>query len=122
MLAHLTRGIPRWLSAALEVAWDEGIYPGEIPGLDHVRTYKDKIVISQPYIVHEEIVDVLTKLVKKGIRFRIWGISPYFPGHTFSVVLWRAGDEDVLKEILEKMLSPFQKDDGERLPSHRQWV
>ena len=119
----LKYGAPRWLAEGLDLKYDEGqIYTldGE-NGFDHVRTYKGRVVISQPYEANEKLVNILAKLAAQGIKFRLWGISPYNPGHTFSIVLWRKEDEALAREVMEKMHEPFCRSSGEP-PTMEQWT
>jgi hypothetical protein len=101
MLNGLSDGIPKWLADALGVPWSEDCIPllNGWQGFDHVRTYKSRVVISQPYEANGEIGETLAKLHKQGICIKIWGVSPYFPGRTFSIVFWREEDFQIAQEI-----------------------
>ncbi len=105
MLKGLKYGVPKWLADALGVYWSKGITVDlrDVPGFDHVRTYKSRVVISQPYEAKGAVAEVLAKLHGQGIRIRLWGVSPYFPGRTFSLLLWRPEDEELAREIEEVM-------------------
>lgn len=46
---------------------------------------------------------MLAKLHAQGVRIRLWGVSPYFPGRTFSLLLWRPEDEELAREAAELM-------------------
>jgi len=120
----LKYGAPRWLVEALGTKWDAGqIYSlDREPGFDHVRTYKGRVVISQPYEANEEIASVLAKLVAQGVKARLWGISPYNPGRTFSIVLWRQEDEALAREIMGKMFAPWSTVDKVEPPTMKQWT
>jgi hypothetical protein len=109
MLFGLRYGAPRWLVEALGVTWAAGMVYDlrDVPGFDHVRTYKGRVVVSQTYETTEELGAVLERLRERGIRVRLWGISPYYPGRTFSLVIWREQDEACALEIMEKMHEPF---------------
>lgn len=120
----LKYGAPRWFIEALGVKWDAGqVYTldGE-PGFDHVRTYKGRVVISQPYDANEELVGILAKLVAQSVKVRFWGISPYNPGRTFSMVVWRQEDEVLALEVMEKMFGPFNTVDKVEPPTMKQWT
>ncbi|PYX30484.1 MAG: hypothetical protein DMG80_12160 [Acidobacteria bacterium] len=123
MLSGLGYGAPRWLVEALGQSWlPEMIHDLQgIPGFDHVRTYKNRVVISQPYEATEMIGKVLADLADRGILARLWGISPYFSGHTFSIVIWREQDAACAREIMEKMFKSFSEDKCEA-PVHKEWV
>lgn len=101
MLKELSDGIPRWLADALGVPWSEDRVPllNGWQGFDHVRTYKSRVVISQPYEANGELGQTLAKLHEQGICVKVWGVSPYFPGRTFSIILWREEDFHVAQEI-----------------------
>ena len=49
------------------------------------------------------------KLAAHDIKVRVWGVSPYYPARTFSMVLWRAEDEALAHELMEKMNTPFER-------------
>lgn len=121
MLKNLDYGIPRWLAEALGLPWSKDITPtlDNVAGFDHVRTYKSRIVISQPYEADGELGDTLANLHKLGICIRLWGVSPYYPGRTFSLLLWRPEDEDLAREIMEVMNGA-----GPEKPAstHSQWA
>ena len=101
MLKGLSDGIPRWLADALDVPWGEDCKPllNGWQGFDHIRTYKSRVVISQAYEANGEIGETLAKLHKQGVCIKLWGVSPYFPGRTFSIVLWREEDFEIAQEI-----------------------
>lgn len=124
MMTGLRYGAPRWLVEALGHEWNAGqVYPlDREPGFDHVRTYKGRVVISQPYEANEEIANVLAKLVDQGVKVRLWGISPYNPGRTFSIVLWRKEDKTLAREVMEKMFEPFNTVDNVEPPTMKQWT
>jgi hypothetical protein len=103
MLEGLSYRIPKWLAEALDVPEAETLHNFEWPGFDHVRTYKRRVVISQLYEGNGQTCETLAKLHEKGIRIRLWGVSPYFPGRTFSVILWRPEDESLVEEVFELM-------------------
>jgi hypothetical protein len=105
MLRGLSDGIPKWLADALEVPWSEDCIPllKGWQGFDHVRTYKSRVVISQPYEANGELGKTLAKLHEQGICVKVWGVSPYFPGRTFSIVLWRDEDFQLAQEIATLM-------------------
>jgi hypothetical protein len=109
MLFGLRHGAPRWLVEALGVNWAAGMVYDlrDVPGFDHVRTYKGRVVVSQTYETTEELGAVLERLRECGIRVRLWGISPYFPGRTFSLVIWRPEDEAFAREIMKRMQKLF---------------
>jgi hypothetical protein len=79
------------------------------------------VVISQPYEAGAGLGSLLVKLDKQGIRVRLWGVSPYCPGHTFSLVLWRNEDESLAREVMEKMHAPFAHDKSTP-PTMQQWT
>lgn len=101
MLKGLKYGAPKWLADALGAYWSRGTITDlrGVPGFDHVRTYKSRVVISQPYEAKGEVGEVLAKLHGQGVRIRLWGVSPYFPGRTFSLLLWRPEDDELAREI-----------------------
>jgi hypothetical protein len=103
MLKGLSYSIPKWLAKALGVPDAEILQNFQWPGFDHVRTYKRRVVIAQPYEGDGQTCENLAKLHQQGICIRLWGISPYFPGRTFSVLLWRSEDEPLMREICEEM-------------------
>ena len=123
MLAGLHYGAPRWLVEALGETWNEGCFNdlNGTPGFDHVRTFRDVVAISQPYEASERLGVVLTKLDEQGINVRLWGISPYYPGHTFSMVIWREQDHEAAREIIKRMHAPFAAD-ACKARSHEQWT
>jgi len=120
----LKYGAPRWLVEALGRKWDAGqIYTlDRESGFDHVRTYKRRVVISQPYEANGEIASILTKLIAQAVKVRFWGISPYNPGRTFSIVLWRQEDENLALEVMEKMFAPWSRVDKVEPPTMKQWT
>jgi len=119
----LKYGAPRWLVEALGETWNRGCFNdlNGIPGFDHVRTFRGVVAISQPYEASEKLGAVLTKLAEQGINVRLWGVSPYFPGHTFSMIFWREQDLVAAKEIMKRMHAPFATD-ACTAPSHEQWT
>jgi hypothetical protein len=110
-LANVEDGIPVWLQKVLHEefpmrfqrpardvcstgAWWEA-------GCDHCRTYKKDVAIWQPYFAHTEpLLDLLTSLDRRGIQSEINGCSPYFPGRTLSIVIWRPEDEELALELI----------------------
>jgi|SRR6185437_5154983 hypothetical protein len=120
----LAYGAPRWLVEALGDEWRDGMFYDLMnyrdAGFDHVRTYRKRIALSQTYEAKgDELGQTLMKLTERGIRVRVWGISPYFPGHTFSMVMWRAEDEALAIEVMEKMHEPFAQ--SEQPISGQKW-
>jgi hypothetical protein len=105
MLKGLSYKVPKWLVEAIGLEWDKDLIPrlDKDAGFDHVRTYKSRVVISQPYEADGSIGETLAKLQKRGIRIRVWGTSPYYPGNTFSIVLWRPQDDSFAHEVMELM-------------------
>jgi hypothetical protein len=105
MLKGLSYKVPKWLTDEFGRTQPKGIISDlhGVPGFDHVRTYKSRVVVSQPYEANGEPGNVLTKLHAKGICIRVWGVSPYFSGRTFSLVLWRPEDAAVASELMERM-------------------
>jgi hypothetical protein len=119
MMKGLKYGAPRWLVEALGGEWRNGnlydLREHKDAGFDHVRTYRGRVAISQTYEANGgQLGKTLVKLTAQGIQLRIWGISPYYPGSTFSLVLWRVEDQVVAREVMNKMHAPF-----ERLPEQR---
>jgi hypothetical protein len=89
-------------------------------GFDHVRTYQNRVAISQPYEANgEQLAKTLVKLAGQDIRVRVWGISPYYPGYTFSLVMWHAESEALAHEVMEKMHAPFEQ--SEQPTTGGQW-
>jgi hypothetical protein len=101
MLKDLSYGIPEWLADALGADPEQTL--NGWPGFDHVRTYKSRVVVSQPYEASGEMIGILAKLNDKGIHMKFSGVSPYSPGRTFSLVLWRSEDDQLAREIVEIM-------------------
>jgi len=125
MMKGLEYGAPRWLVEALGHEWRNGefydLFDGRDAGLDHVRTYKERVVVSQTYEAPgKQLGEMLVKLAGRGVRVRVWGISPYYPGRTFSIVMWRAEDESLAREIMEKMHEPFHGSEQPR--TSEQWT
>lgn len=123
MLSELSHGAPRWLLDELGRSWHPELIDDlrDLSGFDHLRTYKGRVVISQPYEATEKIGTVLALLAGHGIRVRIWGISPYFPERTFSLVIWREEDEALASEIMDRMQKPFEAV-APKQPSHKEWA
>ena len=71
-------------------------------GLDHLRTYKDKVAIAHPYRATEELGEWLTILKTHGVEVAIEG-SPYYSGLSFQIVIWRMEDDNVAEEYLRLM-------------------
>jgi hypothetical protein len=122
MLKGLSYGIPKWLADALGAPWSKGTIQtlDGRPGFDHVRTYKSRVVISQPYEANGELGETLAKLHKQGICIKLWGQSPYFSGRTFSIVLWREEDSQLAKEITILMAKGRPEIPAE--PTYSQWI
>jgi hypothetical protein len=101
MLRGLSYGVPQWLAEALGEPWSEDRIPllDGWQGFKHARTYKSRVVISQPYEADGELGETLARLHKQGIRIKVWGVSPYFSGRTFSIILWRDEDFQLAQEI-----------------------
>ena len=124
MMKGLKYGAPRWLVEALGQEWCAWpVYTlEEEPGFDHVRTYKGRVVISQPYDANQEMVNILAKVAAEGVKIRFWGCSPYNPGRTFSIVLWRQEDEALAHEVMEKMFASWSRADNVEPPTMKQWT
>ena len=110
MLAGLRYGAPRWLVEALGMQWRPGLLYNlrDKDGIDHLRTYKRRVVVAQPYEASGNLGVWLVKLTQQGICIRIWGISPYYPCRTFSIVIWRKEDEELALEVMKKMSESFK--------------
>lgn len=107
MTKGLKYGAPRWLVEALGDEWRRGFFYDLMDhrnaGFDHVRTYRNRVAISQPYEANgEQLGKTLVKLAGQNIRVRVWGVSPYYPRQTFSVVMWRAEDQELAHELIEE--------------------
>lgn len=116
MMKGLAHGAPRWLVEALGDEWRDGflydLMDYRDAGFDHVRTYRKRIALSQAYEANgAELGETLIKLVAHGVKVRVWGVAPYYPARTFSMVLWRAEDEALANELMEKMHAPFARSD-----------
>jgi len=117
MMKELKCGLPRWFFDLFGEDWPKSQTGavrlpsaaadlGHRAGFDHVRTYKGRVVISQPYQADgAKLGAVLTKLASQGIAVRIKGDSPYYPGQTFLIVIWRKEDDELAHEILSKMMN-----------------
>ena len=58
---------------------------------------------QHPYRATEELGEWLTILKAHGVEAAIEGFSPYYPGPSFLMVMWRMEDEDVAEEYLRLM-------------------
>lgn len=118
MLTELSYVIPKWLAKALGIPKAQTLQHTDWPGFDHVRTYKKRVVISQAYEGNGHTCETLARLHQEGIKIRLWGVSPYFPGRTFSLILWRAEDEALVHEVCELMAQAAPTKPG---PTNAEW-
>jgi hypothetical protein len=124
MLKGLKLGAPRWLVEALDDEWRDGmdhdLLKHRKAGFDHVRTYRNRIALSQAYeATGASLAETVMKLMTHDVNVHLWGVSPYYPSRTFSMVLWRDEDEALARELMEKMLGPFAR--SEQPKAGQEW-
>jgi hypothetical protein len=92
MTRTLKQGNPKWLLRIFHQEFpdryaEDGTYIRKWTdaGIDHARTYRDKIAIWQPYYAKSDLGDVLMALKNHNIKVEIHGASLTLPAKNVSL-------------------------------------
>jgi hypothetical protein len=106
-------GSPKWFESILKD--NQGTFDAYNAGIDHLRHFKN-VAIMQPYHAHgSELSKFLLLCESHKLIVKIFGVSNYWPGFTFTIIVYRAEDEKEFQEYWSRVrttdiITPSRKD------------
>ena len=95
---------PEWFDEFIESMGGEFKFRGD-GGFDHPRGYKN-VAVLQPYHARgEALLELLSACKEHGLKVYISGRTNYYPGSTFTIVIYKPEDEQQMGEYAQAALS-----------------